>query len=114
MSNDLSIGENFPPSGIDNPTYQLLDRARTAAKIFTAISLALFALSIVFIGLAQASYIHPIACMYTFSGCIGSFLMNVVIHCYQKRVAKKGGVELDLYFAEREPLPERKKKEKSE
>ena len=99
---------------LDLHVFKKLDYLDCVIRIFTAISLALLVLTIVFLGLAQASYITPLAALYAFGGCLGAFVIAKMIDCCQDFIAKKNGYDLhEDYNRVRHPPPKSTTKKKS-
>jgi hypothetical protein len=81
-----------------------LDRMHRAIRVFAVISIILLVVTIVLLGLAQAEYVHPLLALYTFSGCIVSFIVIKAIDCCQQAVATKHNLDLqEDYYRVRQP-----------
>jgi len=75
-----------------------LDRMDWAIRVFAVISVILVVVTIILLGLAQAEYAHPLLALYTFSGCIGAFIVIKAIDCCQQFVANKHNLDLQDYY----------------
>ncbi|MCC5832053.1 MAG: hypothetical protein JJU12_03305 [Chlamydiales bacterium] len=72
-----------------------IERLEMAIRITGIACLALFALTIVFLGLAQADYIHPVAALISFSAIIPLIAVIKALDTCQLSVAKKHKIDLE-------------------
>ena len=112
-SSSSSSGEIFTyrPSSSDGEKH--LKRMELSIKIFAVVSLILFGLTILFIGLAAADKMHPIASMATLGGTLALGVICKIIDCCQQATAKKHQIDFKAWQeAQRPPPKSKKKKEK--
>lgn len=76
-----------------------IQRIDLAIKVCGVVALILFALTIVFIGLAQAGYVHPVTPLGTFVGVIPALCLIKAIDCCRRNVAERHGINLEQYDA---------------
>lgn len=69
-------------------------RMELSVRIFAAVALALFALTIVFIILAYYNYIHPAASLFSFMAILPAVCIAAIIHCCRDPVANHYGYDL--------------------
>jgi hypothetical protein len=90
-----------------------LDRMDWTIRVCVVLSLVALVATVVLLGLSMAEYVNPVLPLYTFSGCIGPFIIAKIIDCYQHRLAKKNRIDLDDYYAVRQPIPKKKDNHKT-
>ena len=76
---------------------QKIQRMDLAIKVCGVVALVLFALTLVFIGLAQAGYVHPFTPLGVFIGIIPPLCIIKAVDSCRKPVAERHGMSLEGY-----------------
>lgn len=74
-----------------------IERMDLAVRVFAAIALALFALTIVFIILACYEYVHPAASLFSFAAILPTVCIAAIIRCCRQPVANRHHFDLTVY-----------------
>jgi hypothetical protein len=74
-----------------------LKRLDTAIRATAITALGLFALTIVFLGVAQAGYIHPVAGLISFCAILPLLLIVKILDCCQDSIARKHRIDMESW-----------------
>lgn len=98
----------FVPRGrLQQRGVKVLNATHRVGQFLVVVTVALLALSVIFLALSQAQMVNALSPLYFFSACIASFAILGVYHCCKKKIAEHYEVPFDAYERARIGIPKR-------